>query len=595
MLIIVGCTNRGPTLYEPDQLPPTWRTHAELTDYHETGDYSQTIDFCRRLAHASPLVHYATFGSSGQGFDLPLLILSTDNAWSPRHAHNTGKPLVLIDNCIHPGECCGKDASLQLARDIALTPVGHELLTHVNLLIIPIFNVDGYRRFGPYNRINQAGPAQMGWRVTATNLNLNRDFAKADTPEMQSWLALWNRWQPDLFIDTHATDGSDHRYDLLYSATVGPSVPPPIDAWVADTLLPHVLPAVEAAGYPTFPYSGPVDRVDLTRGINAAVGYGPRYSHGYGGICNRPSILLEAHAYKPYRRRVLCTYEFIRATLELLNEQGTALQHAIRQADELTITNRGGLIDGQVPLAVERNGQGRSITYLGLRGERVQSDIAGYPVLTYTDEPTDVATVLFDQADVRTAIAPPAAYLIPPQWTDVIARLGFHGIKYFRLAGPRTLAVESCRFEEVSFPKFPFEGRHAPRYQVVPTTGEREFVAGTVVVPMHQRRARLVAHLLEPIGSDALLRWGFFNAIFERKEYFEAHAMEPVAREMLAADPELRQEFEQRLAADEEFANDANQRLNFFYERSSYYDVMHNRYPVGRLMDERVLMSLPAE
>jgi len=27
----------------------------------------------------------------------------------------------------------------------------------------------------------------MGWRTTAQNLNLNRDFLKADTPEMRCW------------------------------------------------------------------------------------------------------------------------------------------------------------------------------------------------------------------------------------------------------------------------------------------------------------------------------------------------------------------------------------------------------------------------
>ena len=68
----------------------------------------------------------------------------------------------------------------------------------------------------PYNRINQNGPEEMGFRATSAGLNLNRDYMKADAPETRAWLALWNEWKPDFFIDCHVTDGADFHYNLTY-------------------------------------------------------------------------------------------------------------------------------------------------------------------------------------------------------------------------------------------------------------------------------------------------------------------------------------------------------------------------------------------
>ena len=187
---------------------------------------------------------------------------------------------------------------------------------------------------------------------------------------------------------------------------------------------------------------------------------------------------------------------------------------------------------------------------------------------------------------------PPAAYLIPPQWTDVIERLELHGIRFARLDKPQSLDVESYRFEEVKFADAPHEGRQIPTYKAVPIRQRRDCVAGTVVVPLNQSRAKLAVHLLEPDGPDSLAAWGFFNAIFEQKEYAEAYVMEPIARRMFAEDPELRREFENKLQIDEAFAKNPGQRLDFFYQRSPWGDTQHNIYPVARLTDPAALRGL---
>src|SRR5437868_3230664 len=228
--------------------PPEWRTPAEQTDYRETPRYDETIAYCRKLAAASPLIHYTDFGRSGEGRALPLVVAASGDTFTPEAAHRAGKVVVLIQANIHAGETDGKDAGLALLRDIVITKTRAGLLEHAVVLFIPIYNVDGHERRSPYNRINQNGPAEMGWRANATNLNLNRDYMKADAPETRAWLRLWNEWQPDLFIDCHVTDGADFRYDVTYEYAHFQEVSPQIKAWMDEPFDGNVVPKVEKEG-----------------------------------------------------------------------------------------------------------------------------------------------------------------------------------------------------------------------------------------------------------------------------------------------------------------------------------------------------------
>jgi len=587
----VGCAARG-RYVDPDHLPDDWRTQAERSNYEETGTAEQALEFCRRLAAASPYVRYATFGTSAEGRELPLLVLSTERAFTPAAARRSERPLILIQNCIHAGECEGKDACLALLRDMVVTGTQAALLERINLLVIPIFNIDGHERRSPYSRINQNGPRLVGWRTTATNLNLNRDYTKADSREMQAWLRLWNDWQPDLFLDTHTTDGEVHRYDLFYSATEGPETPAPVAEWMRTHLLPPVLARLTGDGYHLLPYGGLRNRRAPQEGFVGAWAMLPRFSTGYAAACNRAAVLIEAYARHPYARRVRATYDFLRHTLAAVNQRADELRALSRAADAGCAAARGAGSDGRVPLAFEHTQESRPIIYRGYRQGLRNSEITGDAVIEYTSEPVDLEIPLFDRIRVTASVSPPLAYLVPPQWEDVLARLEWHGVRFSRLREACTVLVESFRFRDVTFAERPQEGRQLARYTCVPVTEARTFAPGTALIPTDQPRARLLVQLLEPDGPDSFVAWGFFNTIFEPKEYAEAYVMEPLAREMLAGDPALRAEFEERLARDAEFARSAGQRLDFFYRRSKYADERQNVYPVARITDASVLARL---
>ncbi len=564
-------------------IPPEWRTHAELTDYNETPSYDDTIAYARRLAHASTIIEYEGFGFSGQGRELPLIIASETHTFTPAEAHAQEKAVVLIQACIHAGEPDGKDAVLALLRDIAITKTAVGLLENVVLLFIPIYNTDGHERSTPYNRINQNGPKDMGWRTTTTYQNLNRDYLKADTPETRAWLNLWNQWQPDLFIDCHVTNGADYRCNITYHHEHHAGVDSEIVEWEREVFSGKVAPATEAAGNVISWYLEFIDNRDLrlgTRDFNGS----PRFSTGFVPARNRPGILIETHMIKDYRSRVIGTYDFLRAALDEANRDPQRLRQLGRDADRRTV-EAGKTYDASrvYPLDFEITDQPTPFELKAFEYVTEQSEVSGDLRVIYGREPLDLTVSMYQTFAVTKSAPPPLYYIVPAEWTAVIDVLKAHGIEMKTLAAFESIEVESYRFTNVRWPDGPFEGRLMPRFDVERIKETRMFPTGSVVVSLAQVTGRVILNLLEPAAPDSLARWGFFNAVFEEKEYGEHYVLETLAREMMEANPALKDEFEARLAADAEFAASPSERLRFFYKRSPYWDTQMNVYPVGRI------------
>lgn len=566
-----------------NSIPAEWLTYAEKTDYRETPRYDQTIEYALRMDRASRLIKYETFGKSGEGRALPLLIAAEGEMFTPDAARKAHKPIVLIQACIHAGEPDGKDAGLALLRDIAITKKYPDLLKNVVVLFMPIYNADGHERVSPYNRINQNGPAEMGWRTTTTYQNLNRDYMKADTSETRAFLALWNKWQPDLFIDCHVTNGADYQYNITYQHEHHDGVPPSILEWERKVIDARVAPATEAAGNIVSWYLEFVDNRDFSKGIRDFNG-SPRFSTGYIPLRNRPAILIETHMLKPYRSRVIGTYDFLRATLEEVNKDPASLLKAGRDADESALELARSYDPNRVfPIDFELTETAVPYKLRALESKVELSDVSGAPYVSFGTKPTEITVPLYNNLRVKVAISPPLYYIVPVQWSEVIDVLRAHGVIMTTLHEALTIEVESYRFEEVKWPAGPFEGRQMPSFRSERVKQRRTFPQGSAVVPVNQPLARLVMNMLEPDAPDSFVKWGFFNATFEQKEYGEAYVVEKLAREMLAKDPQLRAEFERGLK-DPKFAGSPRDRLNFFYRRSPYWDQQMGLYPVGRVV-----------
>ncbi len=566
---------------ESPNVPQEWRTLAEQTDYRKSWNYADTILFAQRLDKSSEKIVYRSFGKSGEGRDLPLLIVSDGKIFTPREAKKSGKAVVLIQAGIHSGEIDGKDAGFALLRDIAITKSRAGLLKDTILLFVPIYNVDGHEMASPYNRINQNGPDEMGWRATSAGLNLNRDYMKADAPETRAFLKLWNEWKPDFFFDLHVTDGADFQYNVTYEYAHFQEVSSHIKNWMDEYFDGKIVAEVEKEGNLLTHYLEFGGR-EVTSGIFTFIAT-PRFATGYAALRNRPGLLIETHSLKNYKSRVRGTYDVIWKTLEEINRSKASLFEANKKADEETIS-RGKTFDAnrRFPLQIGLTDKSEPFQLKAVEYKLEDSAISGGKKIVYGTKPTEITVKKFDDAKINAAIAPPLYYIIPPQWQEAIERLEAHGVKFEKIKQPLTVEVESYRLTEPKWAANPFENRLPLSFKSASITETRTFPAKSVLVPLAQETGNVAIHLLEPNSTDSLVYWGFFNAIFEAKEYFSDYIMEKIAAEMLAKDENLRREFEEKLK-DETFAKSARMRLNFFYQRSPYADKRIGVYPVGRI------------
>ncbi|MEP6849755.1 MAG: M14 family metallopeptidase [Acidobacteriota bacterium] len=568
---------------ESKNVPKDWQTLAEQTDYHKTWSYADTIVFSQKLDKASDKIVYRSIGKSNQGRDIPLLIAADGGTFTPEAARKAGKAVIFIQAGIHPGEIDGKDAGLALLRDAVITKTLPNLLKDVVILYVPIYSVDGHENSNPYMRINQNGPDEMGFRGNANYLNLNRDYMKADAPETRAWLGLWNEWKPDFFIDCHVTDGADFQYNVTYEYAHFQEISPVLKSWMDDHFDGKVVPKIEAEGNILTHYVEFAGR-EVTGGIETFIAT-PRFATGYTPLRNRNGLLIETHSLKPYRSRVRGTYDTLRYTIEEIAAAKATLFEANKKADDETI-ERGRTYDPtrQYPLTLAVTDRSTPLAFKGVEYKIEDSPISGGKMIAYGTAPLNITIPRFDEGKVVTSIDPPLAYIVPAEWVDVIDVLKLHGVKFDTLKKPQTIEVESYKLTQPKWATSSFESRINLTCKQERIKETRTFSAGSIVIPMAQEAANVAIHLLEPNGPDSFVTWGFFNAIFEQKEYGEGYVIEKLAREMLAKDPNLQKEFDEKLK-DPAFAKNPRARLNFFYEHSPYYlNQKVGIYPVGRIL-----------
>jgi len=567
-----------------------WSTFYEKSGGQETPRYAQTVEFCERLAKASRWITFTSFGKSARGRDLPLLIMDKDGLANPGAIRAAGRIILLIQACIHPGECEGKDAGLMLMRDLILKKYPG-LLDHISILFIPIFNVDGHERFGAYNRINQNGPKEMGWRVNANNLNLNRDYLKADTPEMQYWLALFNRWMPDFFIDTHTTDGADYQYILTYWMELDGDMEAGLTSWSQHVFLDTLIKMMEKSGFPVFPYVGFRNWEDPKSGLVTSVSP-PMLSEVYTSLRNRPGLLIETHMLKPYDQRVRSTYECLKHSLTILNKEYKTLYNNIVRADKLTASKEFRKIDFPLQYKTVEN-DSTMIDFLGIEYQRVRSEITGEYWYQYGTKKETYHLPYFNKVKPVVITKIPEAYIIPVEWKEVIDRLEMHGVKIHRSLKDTMVRVSSYKFSNPKWQSNPYEGRHPlTNFELQEITEDRLIPSGSAVIDMNQPGARIIVHILEPNGNGSYLYWGFFDPVFEQKEYAENYVIEDMAQKIFANHSLLNAEFRKKKSTDTVFAKSPDLILNWLYSQTPYWDSRKDVYPVSKIFDPEVAGKL---
>lgn len=551
-----------------------WVTAFEADPGHDfSPDYADTRAWFDRLDQASDLIRIEQFGVSPEGRPIYAVIASKDGA-----SFDPAKPVLMIQAGIHPGEIDGKDAGMMLLRDIAF--YGKDgLLDRVNLILIPILSVDGHERASAYSRPNQRGPRIQGWRNTATNQNLNRDYLKLDQPEMRAVRGLILKYRPDLYVDVHVTDGMDYQYDVTFGFNGEDgafSRSPNGSHWLDTVFKPAMNAALEREGHIPGELVFGQDDDDPKAGLNDG-GLGERYSNGWGAAAHVPTILIENHSLKPHEQRVLGTYVFIEEAMRLLADKGSALRAATDQDKALR--------PAEIPANFEQEAAPSSTRpFRGVLYEMYDSPASGRKEIRWLGRPDpEMWRMPFYGSKPALTLKRPTAYWIPGYRTDLIERLKAHGIEMETLTAPRAVAVDMLRLVSPKLATRANEGHVQASVETVEV--ERRdwtFPPGSVRVPTDQPLGDIVVLLLEPQSNESFFAWGMFPEVMSRVEYIEPYAIAPLAERMLTADPALKAAFEAKLAAEPVFAADPQARLAWFYERTPFYDDRYLLYPVAR-------------
>jgi Zinc carboxypeptidase len=567
--------------------PQNLLTTGEKTGWNETAPYAEAVEISRRLERASKFVKVMDIGITPEGRTMIALVVSKDRAFTPADAAKTNKAIVMIQSGIHAGEIEGKDTVLMLIRDMTVSKKFAGWLDHAIFVVIPVFNVDGHEYFSAYHRPSQQGPASTGLRATAQRLNLNRDYMKADTPEMKAWLHVFNTWMPDFLIDNHVTDGSDMQYDVTWDMARNQDIAEPAGAWVREKYVPELDKRMAADGHLVAPYGALRNRQFFMEVFS------PRYSHLYSAVQNRPSLLVETHSLKTARTRAWANYDIMRHTFDIISADAESLRKAVREADKAMSARAGDRNAEPVYLAGKVSDKSRPIVYDALKNAPFKSEVTGANVTHYTGEVDDIQTVIHDQIDTTLAAQMPLGYLIPAAFSSAADLLKTHGVEIERTAKPLDQVFETYRFTTTKFAANASEG-HVMLTVEPRAVKEKIFIpAGSYWVPMKQRRARLILSLLEPNAPDSIAAWGLLNSVFEggggrggRGGGVGEYLSEPIARRMMADQPELRKQFEQKLASDQQFAADPRARLQWWFEQSKYEPEDSGRYPIVRVWEK---------
>jgi dipeptidyl aminopeptidase/acylaminoacyl peptidase len=506
----------------------TLETAAERSSFQETTGYDEVMQFCRELDRRSAFVRLGQLGKSAQGRDLPLLILADPPVETAeqarRQVEQNGKLVVLALGNMHAGEVCGKEALLMLAREIAASPQP-KLLKDLILLVAPIYNADGNERTSAEHRPQQRGPERVGQRENAQGLDLNRDFVKLQAPETQALVKLLKDWDPYVFIDTHTTNGSYHRYTITYDGPRHPAVSPALVRYAREEFLPEAGRRLQQQeGYRSFFYGNfdpPHEHWETYPAL-------PRYGVQYVGLRGGLAILCEAYAYAPFRDRVLATRSFVGGSLQLAAEQKEPIRKLVREARSGIRQNSARSLSDSaaVPIRGEPVPLEGKVAIAGF----VEEDRGGKRVATEVERDYDVR--FLGETRPTRSVARPHAYLLPAEQIRAIENLRKHGIELHVLREDIELDVEVYRIEEVSRAERPYQNHRLATVEATPRTEARRFPAGTVLVRANQPLGNLLVNLLEPEAEDGLGTWGLFDdALSNGKDY-------PVAR-LMAEEPVL--------------------------------------------------------
>ncbi|MEW5799320.1 MAG: M14 family metallopeptidase [Bacteroidota bacterium] len=493
-------------------------TRPERSNYEETSRYQDVIDFISAVKIDGTTLKLSWLGYSTNGKHLPMIFYGDIPDTKPETIRKSGKLVVYIQGNIHAGEVEGKEAMLELLRELK-EGKHSEWRRRLILMIVPIFNADGNDNISLTNRPFQHGPiAGMGQRANAQGLDLNRDHMKLETPEVRAFVKMLNEYDPHVTIDLHTTNGSFHGYHITYSFGLNPVIDTTLDNFARTIFFPKVEQKMRSQQWRVHRYGDYLDKTPAGKPGYFFWAHEPRYNSNYVGFRNRLAILSEAYSYITFKQRIAATKALVTNILDRANGNSLAIKDVLQRADE----------------------SARSLTAfdsLGVRAEVVESNPAQEIILAPAKEERNPYTgqlmYLMNEDSLRTVITSefyatratrkakvPDYYFIPDSLQRIVTLLADHGIVLDTVKATLKRKVQRFAIRENKEASREFQKHRMRLLEGVYETVDMTIPAGTIIVPTNQPLSRLAFYLLEPESEDGVVAWNFVDTYFGDGTYY---------------------------------------------------------------------------
>lgn len=551
-------------------------SNAQL-DGNTTPTYHELIGMYRTLAADHAEIELYSMGESDYGLPIYVCILNGAQDSIRTFEKARESTTLMINNGIHPGEPDGINACLIWIQN--WIKEGKKTRNMPVIGIVPAYNVGGMMNRSSSSRANQEGPNEYGFRGNAQNLDLNRDFIKMDSKNMFAFAKIFHGLDPDVFIDTHVSNGADYQYTLTYIASVKERMAPSVAKITHEQLIPALTQNLsknktELISYVNLEGDVPEEGMSIFNDL-------PRYSMGYASLFNTISFTLETHMLKPFKQRTEATRLFLELTIDWMG----ANSYGIEQAREEAFRYDRSLFT--FPHNFQLTDQKDSILFKGYEHSYPVSEVTGLKRLKYhRDQPFEKFIPYYQTYAPKNTIDIPHYYVIGGQCTDVIDRLKANNVEVEPYLGKKYTVFEQYKIQGFESSKRPYEGHfiHSNMSTELVNPYHVMLKEGDVLVSTNQRNRRFILSVLEPGMPDSYFAWNFFDSYVQQKEYFSSYVFEDKATELLAGDPELKKLFDEKKASNKEFRENANAQLYFIYQHSEFYEPTHNLLPIFRIV-----------
>ena len=562
-------------------MPTDLQTPFEQGNGNQTTTWEACIAYYIALAKRFPnVLRFEQIGSSDTSVPLHVGVVSADGVFDRQRIKQEGRPVFFNNNGIHPGEPEGVDACMALVRDFCVEPLRLAELGRIVFLFVPLYNVDGSMNRANRSRVNQDGPEQFGFRGNSRHLDLNRDFIKCDSLNAKLFNQLFVAWDPDVMVDTHTSNGADYPYTMTLIHTQADKLGGGLGAFLRTVMLPEIYRQMEVRGWPTCPYVNPI-KESPDQGIAEFLEV-PRFSTGYAALHHTIGFMPETHMLKPFAERYAAMRALVETVLAFTVSHSERIQ-ALRQA-----ARQQSLSKTRWPVSWKMDETRPSkLRFKGYAAKHSKSLLGDYVRLSYDQSQPWEQEIDYYNYFVEDVVVPtPQAYVVPQQWREVIERLQWNGVQMECIEQARQVPAQYYRIRAVVSRPGSYEGHmFHDEVQLERHGATAELRAGDFLIPLNQAAARYAIETLEPQAHDSFFRWGFFNAILERKEAFSDYVFEDLAVELLRDEPALREKFDAWKSAHPELLANQTEVLGFIYAHCERYaEPEWRRYPVWSLM-----------